>query len=41
MLVYEWLLRFCNVCDDFLEERERGGGGLDFYVLVILNLLDL
>lgn len=40
MLVYEWLLRFCNVCDDFLEERERGGG-LDFYVLVILNLLDL
>lgn len=35
MLVYEWLLRFCIVCDDFLE---KGGGGLDFYVLVILNL---
>lgn len=40
MSVHEWLLRFCIACDDLLEERERGGGGLDPHALVISNLLD-
>lgn len=40
MSVHEWLLRSCIAYDDLLEERERGGGGLDPHALVISNLLD-
>lgn len=40
MSVHEWLLRSCIACDDLLEEREKGGRGLDPHALVISNLLD-